>query len=68
MLMRKTYTLGPGLIDQLGYIVSQAAENDLNVSESTVVRLALIKGLPLVCESLGLEVKETDDGPETQTV
>lgn len=61
-LIRKSYTLSPGLIAQIDDLAEKSNENDLHLSDSHIVRLALRKGLPLVSENLGLEV-ESDDSP-----
>lgn len=66
--VRKTYTLSAGLVEKVERLQDEAQKLDLNLSESTIVRLALTRGLPLAAESLGLEVTSQDGRPELATV
>jgi hypothetical protein len=60
-LKRKTFTLSDNTIYQIDTIVTKSIQKDLHLTESTLVRLALAEGLPIVAEKLNLkEVKSND--------
>lgn len=60
-LIRKTYTLSEGTIQKLEEIITKSVEKNLNLTESTLVRLALAEGLPIVTEKLNLQEISLDE-------
>ena len=67
-LKRKTFTLSDNTIEQLDTIVAKSIEKDLHLTESTLVRLALAEGLPIVAGKLNLEQVKSNDQREITLV
>lgn len=52
---RKTFSLGTNLIEKIQEIQDQTTKNGTNLDASTIVRLALLEGLPILLKQLALE-------------
>lgn len=54
----KSYNLSENLIEEIENLQEQTNQNGTKVDASTIVRLALRRGLPIVAEDLQLETVE----------
>jgi len=59
----KSYNLSENLIEEIEYLQKQTNQNGTKVDASTIVRLALRRGLPIVATDLKLETVENDIKP-----
>lgn len=65
---RKTYTLSEQITEQIEDLQEKSKQNGTILDASTIVRLALLQGLPMVAENLFLETTQRVDNTKTALV
>ena len=65
---RKTYTLSEQITEQIEDLQEKSKQNGTILDASTIVRLALLQGLPMVAENLFLETTQRVDNTKTSLV
>lgn len=65
---RKTFSLGINLINQIEQIQDQTTKNGTNLDASTIVRLALLEGLPILLKNLALENPKNDNAQRASQI
>lgn len=65
---RKTFSLGTNLIEKIQEIQDQTTKNGTNLDASTIVRLALLEGLPILLKNLALEYLKNDNAQRASQI
>lgn len=66
--VRKTLDLSTSLLEKVQKVIDQAAEYDIQVTETFVLRLAIAQGLPKAAQFFGVEVEPANENPQSARI